>query len=655
MTSSSGFPKWSLDVRGNVDKDDNDDEHFKGADSTTQSFARENTQNINDVRLKGSSLPAKIRVFVSGPERALPLAISGKYFGGFDRHINASLSKSRLKPEVLTQDCQFLVIEDFNTTGLTGDAHKRHESQGSGNHFYGFFRSAGKSAKTSGGGSWGVGKIVNNMASSVGAFFGYSVRHSAAGEEDLNPRVLMGRATLTTHELDGVNYSPDAFFALREGEEFNSFPTPIVDEQLLDEFVQDWQLQRSPKETGLSIVVPYCEDNVDIKSLPFYLVAETYGFIIAGLQTLEIDLPGFHSIVNEETIEEFCESMIRSNDDQEWASLLERIRLVKLAKKIELAGSEIVLPQLEDVNSAGDYVRGLSKDLTSQINREFLEKGQLLIVVPVRIKETPAGQTPSIHDGLIKVIIGSYPDENDAFYPEYFRDWLRIGVGLRKRSRGERPMGRKTSQVRTIVNVEGGQSNGLAMLLRASEGIAHAKWDSGTKGFKNRWANGENWINFSKNLPLELADLARGLTSERDYSVFPFLADTGDQRSIKNPPPTPPPPPPPPPPPTPGIRIEKINGGFSIGVPKEFTPSGFELIAAYDVTQGNPISSWAPADFKFENLDIEIEGGTVVSRSGNVLVIDVSDPKALNVRVTGFDPNRDLVVKATPGVENEVD
>ena len=44
MTAENQFPQWTLDVRGNVDRDDNDDEHFKNADNTTQSFARENTQ-----------------------------------------------------------------------------------------------------------------------------------------------------------------------------------------------------------------------------------------------------------------------------------------------------------------------------------------------------------------------------------------------------------------------------------------------------------------------------------------------------------------------------------------------------------------------------------------------------------------------------------
>jgi hypothetical protein len=188
------------------------------------------------------------------------------------------------------------------------------------------------------------------------------------------------------------------------------------------------------------------------------------------------------------------------------------------------------------------------------------------------------------------------------------------------------------------------------MLLRASEGIAHAKWDSGTKGFKDRWIDGEAWINFAKNLPLELADIARGLTSERDYTVFPYLADTGEERKPNDPPPPPiTPPPPPPPPSTPGIRIEPIRGGFSVAIPEKYPSSRIEIIAAYDVSQGNPFSNWAPADFKFEALTVLVEGGTVVLKNGNQLTIEIIDPDEFSLRVTGFDVNRDLVVKAKPG------
>ena len=142
MPLSPGFPVWTLDVRGNVDRDENNDEHFKGADSTTQSFARENTQNINDVRLEVDSRPAHVRLFASGAEHALSEATAAKYFKGFSPHLSASLSKSRLKPEALGGKCQFLVIEDFHTTGLIGDVDTRNESEGSGNHFSSFFRSA---------------------------------------------------------------------------------------------------------------------------------------------------------------------------------------------------------------------------------------------------------------------------------------------------------------------------------------------------------------------------------------------------------------------------------------------------------------------------------------------------------------------------------
>jgi hypothetical protein len=368
------------------------------------------------------------------------------------------------------------------------------------------------------------------------------------------------------------------------------------------------------------------------------------------LQTLEIDLPGFHQVIDVNTIEEFCIEMILLNDDNEWASLLERIRLVKVSKAKERSNEGIALPEVTTAISAGDFIRNLSSEIKAQINREFLEAGQLLITVPVCINETPANQTPVSHVGSIKVLIGNYPEENEAFYPEYFRDWLRIGVGLRKRSRGERPMGRKTSQIRTIVNVEGGQANGLAMLLRASEGIAHAKWDSGTKGFKNCWIDGEPWINFAKNLPLELADIARGLTNERDYTVFPYLADTGEERKPNDPPPPPiTPPPPPPPPSTPGIRIEPIRGGFSVAIPEKYPSSRIEIIAAYDISHGNPFAKWVPADFKFEALNVLVEGGSVVLKNGNQLTIEIIDPDEFSLRVTGFDVNRDLVVKAKPG------
>ena len=107
---------------------------------------------------------------------------------------------------------------------------------------------------------------------------------------------------------------------------------------------------------------------------------------------------------------------------------------------------------------------------------------------------------------------------------------------------------------------------------------------------------------------------------------------------------------PPIPPAQPKIRIEPIRGGFSLAIPKRYTSTRIEVTAAYDVSQGNPISSWAPADFKFEDLNVDIKGGSATLRSGNRLTIEITNPDELSVHVTGFDENRDLVVDAKPGL-----
>jgi hypothetical protein len=308
-----------------------------------------------------------------------------------------------------------------------------------------------------------------------------------------------------------------------------------------------------------------------------------------------------------------------------------------------------MLPQVKTPISFEDYVRNLSDELKTSIHQKYLAEGRVLIQIPVIVVETPLNQERQIRDGIIEVLVASCNEE--SFYPEYFRDWLRIGVGLRKRSRGERPMGIQLSQMRSIVNISGGRSNGLAMLLRASEGIAHHSWDDETKGFKNSWADGETWVDFARSAPLKISELARGLTTELDFTVFPFFADIGEQRKSTNPLPRPHKPRPAIPPPTPAVRIEAIQGGFSLSIPEEFSGASIEVTAAYERSRGNAFANWAPADFKFEALNVDVRGGKASFKKGNQLKVLIKNPNEFMVRVTGFDTNRDIAVVAMPGGE----
>lgn len=659
------FPDWSVDERStNVDRNDTNAEHFEDADHTTQSFVRENTQNINDVIRTDVDAPARIRLFVSGENRAMQKATASKYFSHLAEHLDVCSFKAGLDSKVLEKDCQYLLIEDFNTTGLTGDVRKEHEPDGSGNNFYGFFRSVGKTSKTSGGGSWGVGKIVNNMASSISAFFGYSVRVAEQGEPVLFPRVLMGRATLTTHELNGKLYTPDAFFAIPESDEKNATPLPITDDSLLDEFVRDWRLSRRPNETGLSIVVPYCDKNIDTNAIPFHLVAETYGFVLNGRMTLEIDIPGLEESISADSLESFVEARTNVGNgqkDKHWNELLQRVRLAKWACDHQDADSVIELPAIESPMTAASYALTLSDELKTSIRTQFAEHGRVKLLARVTIegKWNPLQLEPSPQSGALELVLGSV-EGDDSLYPEYFRDWLRIGVGLKHRSNNERRMGKKIPRVQALLIVQGGKSNGLSVLLRASEGIAHSNWAGRSEGFKILFGkDGETWIGLAKGFPMVFADIAQGTDLEIDYSAFSFLADVdyplkkernsdndkhrkkGDDDDPEVPTRTT------------TVRVSEINGGFSIALPKENPPSRFEVRTAYDVSRGNPFSLWSPADFEFKSLRIKPKGCVVAIRSGNLMEVTVKKPDEFALSVTGFDPNKDLVVKAySPAAES---
>src|SRR5258708_10974469 len=88
---------------------------------------------------------------------------------------------------------RLLLVEDFNTRGLTGDPAALDND-----NFHNFWRRHGRSGK--GGksaGRWGLGKLVFSTSSQIRSFFGFTVRTG-----DPSP-LLMGHAALSN---PGLNY-----------------------------------------------------------------------------------------------------------------------------------------------------------------------------------------------------------------------------------------------------------------------------------------------------------------------------------------------------------------------------------------------------------------------------------------------------------------
>jgi len=208
--------------------------------------------------------------------------------------------------------------------------------------------------------------------------------------------------------------------------------------------------------------------------------------------------------------------------------------------------------------------------------------------------------------------------------------------------------------------------------LRDAETPAHTQWNKGTSKFKGKYKCGPfaiNFVRFSVSKLLEIINQAEqepDPTITIDFFSIPAPPDEDDvvparPRKPQKKPGTGPTPPPPPLPPKPRrFRIDKLRGGFAIrvGDPDAALPPFIDIRVAYDVRRGNPLRKYDQADFDLRRspikYDMQMSGVSIKSASANRMLVAMERAE-FNLEVTGFDPNRDLYVKAEVKEAADVD
>ena len=227
----------------------------------------------------------------------------------------------------------------------------------------------------------------------------------------------------------------------------------------------------------------------------------------------------------------------------------------------------------------------------------------------------------------------------------------------------------RVSRVRAIVIAE---DSPLATLLRDAETPAHTQWNQDTSNFKNKYKFGAGALKFVRMSVTELFRIINSTENEPDPAItidfFSMPAQPEDVDSSPGNRPVPRPQPggdPPPPPVIPPARrrrfqIAKLRGGFGIrpGDPEAPLPSQIRVRVAYDIRRGNPLRKYNAADFDLNQPPVrykdELKGIEITSVEKNELVFEVKD-RDFGIVVTGFDPERDLYVKADPLESPDVD
>lgn len=245
-----------------------------------QALIRELIQNSLDAKVNPEE-PVRVRLNIGKhePENG----IMSQYIPeNAWKHFNATDNGLEFPP-CQSDSCRFLVYEDFNTTGLVGDEKSNDEE--SGNSFYYFMRAEGQSGKQVGvRGRHGIGKYVVPKASGIRMFIAASRRVTD------NRCLIAGQSVLKSHHVDGITYTPDGWWGVFDEDENGDdyFPMPVESEALFSQLVDHFNLARKRNETGLSLIMPYIQEDISLATLSQYVVNEYFWPILSGQLLVEI-------------------------------------------------------------------------------------------------------------------------------------------------------------------------------------------------------------------------------------------------------------------------------------------------------------------------------------------------------------------------------
>lgn len=600
-------------------------------------IVREGIQNSLDartVRADGSREVARVRIFLSGADKALSARSAAYWFDTLWPHVAAPGNGLRNQPND-SDNCPFIAFEDFGTTGLSGDTDAHEVVPGIPNNFLNFFRAEGHSDKGSEDrGSWGVGKTVFPRASRISSFYGLTIRDTD------NKGLLLGRSILKFHRVGSTAYKSDGYWGFPRSKD--GFVLAADGRGTLEQFRMDFNLSRA-HEPGLSLVVPYYDVDGDEEITTTGVIGAVlrgffYPILLGHLEVTVEDANGTHKFTTSTLLDQVRQHMASSDP-----TLLAVVNLAVWALQRK-AEDHLELSPPEALKAQAWAPDLIPDDVLEALRAAVSKRERVALRVPMTVRPKAGDPQPTNFRVYLEQA------EDPMLKPTFIRDELIITSVKSPR----------VPQLRSLVLVE---DKPLANLLRDAETPAHTQWSTDTANFKSKYTYGPGVIRFVSTSVAEIARIVRQAQNEPDplltIDFFSLPATPDDSNAVpvnytSKPTdrgdelePTVPPIPKRPQ----QFRLATRQAGFSIkkGDPKAGLPKRIEIQVAYDLRRGNPLKKYHTADFDLAQLQasgrVLAKGMNVLSAKDNEIVVEVLDPD-FHLDVEGFDFHRDLYVKA---------
>ena len=500
---------------------------------------------------------------------------------------------------------KFLVIEDFNTIGLTGAVDDLDDG-----NFRNFWRRHGKSGKTGGLlGRWGLGKLVYSSSSRVHAFFGVTIRN-----EEAQP-LLLGQAVLQNHTIGDTRYPAHGFWFSDRAK--NGLQLPITDVSVVEKLIEIAELERG-QSAGLSVIVPYPVKSITEETLIAGVVNNYYFPILAGHLEVEVG----STLIDQTTFIRVA-SEIRSGVPFDF---------VEAVSRSLRSDPTFALPQplSDDGLRLGDF----SAEMVEALRGEFARGSLVRVRVPMKL--TPKG-SPSVETFFDLFL--QLPADRSQSYALFVRRSLSIS--------GERRSFAGIPAYGALIAFE----PSMVAFLGDAENPAHTSWNSNAEKLAANWqrptvalrliraALREFYQVIGQDVPqthenalrdfFSIVDAIPTVGRKKKKSSATELEIESRERSL---------------------IIQHRKGGFSLSAGPAATgwsyPKMIRVRTGYDLIGGNPFKRHSNYDFDIRSeIGLDAKDAEIETLSSNAMRVKALGP-TFQVTATGFDENRDLVVEA---------
>ena len=644
-----------------------------------QALVREAIQNALDARRGDLPSEEPVRVafrFVGGRDggdrdggdRDGGDRDGGWLLDGLRPHLTAERNGLSERPDV-GQRPHWLIVEDEGTVGLTGDPtlDRQPPANRTDEHYYHFVWAEGQTNKGEGArGSHGIGKMVFSLASTVRTTLVHTRRASDGCE------LIVGRCHLRHHEV-GTDYCDNGFFGRRDADSF-THPLDGQAAAALDRVRRATGFGvRRPDRTGLSVAMLWPDPEIRPAAIRQAVCGEWFASILSRRLVVTIECDGQTETIDANSFERLVETIARDagSDLESLPAVLALARHRQQAAPVRLRHTEATRSRAWKWPDARE--QGLLDDAPG-LQADYLDGEPIHVRVPVTVPVRKDGVAPADQDreGHFDIVLQKLAaDGSKSRRPWFLREGILISDvhGKAKRS----------SHYRAIVAIDSGP---VAAMLRTAENPAHTQWMRPKLG--KAYAHGcMTCLEFVQSAAEALHQAL--VASDREQDVFALadffgvagggLRGRGQEGTKKSPTQDPPRLPKRPvveatPQPLEikalvdqdrsGVRI--TNTPHTAGMILPGQPLTVEVAIAYDVNRGSALDRHSLADFDLRELTKKADPAAPVlglvakKRRGspvnvgrvraNRLRLSIEHPESFEFTLLGFDPLRDLFVRA---------